>query len=342
MAYFGSIVLTRSNRRVPALPSVGRIGYRHVRLRELGGGWQVLETSGANDPPDLVEAVAELAELWSEPVLAAYVNAGDCVQMHWAAPGREVSSVHLPGSQSTDDCGYLHRPQFIARRDPHDVAEDLAGWAATAGLTVSRRRLERAVSHEYDGETSLSAHRRTFELIRAFGFADIPPSVTYTVDPYGEPFDLITFNMFGLAFRARSSAAARSQGYSYAAGPEQPWERQAIELDADIFAAAFADEVDRGALFSRALRVHEAEQTASAGTAPQPQEVSPGVANPLRLSLDLAESMIASHRLGAGYSYPDPAVGTGTWPELADDDPAAPHRQQPPDAARALSAEGTP
>jgi hypothetical protein len=326
VGYFGSIVLTRARQRVTALPHVDQIGFRHVRLRELGEGWQVLETSGADDPPDLVRAVGSLALQWSQPILAAYVSDGGCAQVHWGSPDRPTSSVHLPRPHLVDDCGYEHRPTFTTGRRPTEVGDDLADWAGAAGLSVSRRRLDRVVAHEPDdSDLYLPTDLHIFELVRALGFPDIPPSAAYAIDPTSEPFDRITMNMFGLGFRARSNAAAREQGYADVAGPVQPWEQAAVDLETDIFAAAFGDGVEHGDLLSRALWVHEAELAARARIAPPPLEVSPGVTNTLRLAADMADSMISTHRLRAGQAFPDPAIGTGVWPELDGDDPTMPH-----------------
>ncbi|MFG2045765.1 hypothetical protein, partial [Dactylosporangium sp. NPDC048998] len=94
MSYYGTVLMTRADVMMSRLPGIDGIGFRHRRLRELGGGWQVLETSGWNDPPDLEQAVAEAAASWNAPVLATYV-ADVCAQIHGAAADTAVWSGHL-------------------------------------------------------------------------------------------------------------------------------------------------------------------------------------------------------------------------------------------------------
>ncbi|MCP2323351.1 hypothetical protein HDA40_001858 [Hamadaea flava] len=320
MGYFGSILLTRSSTRAALLPYIDRIGVQHRHLRELRDGWQILETSNLiSDPPDLVAALQDLTIAWNAPALAAYVNDGDCAQVHWSLPGTPVSSVHLPQPASTDDCGYMHRPANILTRAAADVAGDLTTWAAVCGLPVAQRRLVRTIGYDYQEGEYLSTDDQVFELIRSLGFADIPVSRPYTVDPYAQPFDVVTLNMIGLAFRAHSQAAARRQGYAELAGPEQSWEAEAIRLSADVFAAAFADEADLQALAERALWVQTAETAAREGTAPPPREAEPGVTNTIRLAADLAASQLAMHRRRPSVFDRDYHAGTGKWPELTGD-----------------------
>ncbi|MCP2329619.1 hypothetical protein HDA40_008126 [Hamadaea flava] len=313
MGYFVSIVLTRSSTRLTALPSIERIGYRHVRLRELGGGWQVLETQGVDDPPELEDAVAHLSQLWNEPVLAAYVSDDWCAQAHWATPTRPVSSVHLPRPQQLPDCGFLHRPDFTASRAPAEVADDIAGWAYAAGLTVARPRLDAVVAYrddvaadEGDEVTHMFAGDQIFELIRALGFTDIPPAVPKTFDPYARPFCAIT--AIGLAHTARLNATLREDGRTDLTGPEQPWEQAAIVLDEEVFAAAYADDCDLDDLVSRALSIISAKESPLDPSAP-----------PIEVSADRIESTIAELRRGPAWSPPEPFVGTGGWPDLSAD-----------------------
>jgi hypothetical protein len=309
VGYFVSVVLTRSSTRVTALPSIERIGYRHVRLRELGAGWQILETQGPDDPPNLDNAVTYLSRLWNEPVLAAYVSDDWCAQTHWAMPGQAVSSVHLPRPQQLPDCGFRHNPTFTTSRDAAEVADDIERWAQAAGLSVARRRLDYVVAfqrEEEEEEERVFAGDQIFELIRALGFADIPPSVAKTLDPYGEPFNAIT--AFGLAHIAHLNARQREKGRRGLTGPEQPWEQAAIDLDVEVFAAAFADECNYHDLVSRALAI-TAQQGASDAATPSPLDVP----------ADVIESLIAEIRLGPAWSPPEPFVGTGLWPELSGD-----------------------
>lgn len=299
--------------RLTALPSIERIGHRHVRLRELGGGWQVLETQGVDDPPEFEDAVAYLTRLWDEPVLAAYVSDDWCAQAHWATPTRLVSSVHLPRPQQLPDCGFLHRPDFTASRAPAEVADDIAGWAYAAGLSVARRRLDAVVAygadvvaHEGDEAAHMFAGDQIFELIRALGFTDIPPSVPKKFDPYSTPFRAIT--AMGLAYTARLNGTLRKDGREGLTGPEQPWERAAIVLDEEVFAAAYADDCDLRDLVSRALSIISAQERPVDPSAP-----------PIEVSADRVESTIAELRRGPAWSPPEPFVGTGIWPDLSSD-----------------------
>ncbi|NUR49858.1 MAG: hypothetical protein HOV71_17160 [Hamadaea sp.] len=313
MGYFVSIVLTRSSRRLTALPAIERIGYRHVRLRELGGGWQVLETQGFDDPPNLQNAVAHLARLWNKPVLAAYVSDDWCAQAHWATPDRPVSSAHLPQPQQLPDCDFLHRPRFTTSRTATDVADDIADWARAARLPVARRRLDAVVGYKDGGASHLFAGDQVFELIRALGFPDIPPSVAKSFDPYGKPFNAIT--ALGLAHLARMNVQRRKLGRARVVEPEQPWEQAAIDFDAEIFAAAYAGECDYHDLVSRALAIISAQRDRDTMAAPE-------------VSADRIETMIAKLRRGPAWSPPEPFVGTGMWPDLAEghDQPNQPSR----------------
>jgi hypothetical protein len=75
VSYYGTILMTRSDAVMTSLPDIGAIGFRHQRLRELGGGWQVLETSGRDDPPNLALAVGAAAGRWQAPVLGLPLEA---------------------------------------------------------------------------------------------------------------------------------------------------------------------------------------------------------------------------------------------------------------------------
>jgi hypothetical protein len=74
---------------------ISGFGYRHRWLRELGDGWQLVETSGWDDPPDLLGPCGLLAGSTGHPVFAAHVSDGDCAVMCAVAPGAMGPLTHL-------------------------------------------------------------------------------------------------------------------------------------------------------------------------------------------------------------------------------------------------------
>jgi hypothetical protein len=195
VSYFGTVLLTRSDTAMTRLPRIEAIGFRHRRLRDLGDGWQVLETSGWNDPPDLEQAVTEVAALWKASVFAAYV-ADCCAQLHGAVPDAATWSGHLDDPADAD-CGMLHRPPVRAGGTFEALEAQIINWAAAAGLTPSVPRLDHALHYRLQRRDSddgpyLSADQQIFEVVRALGFPVLPEPRAYEFDPDDEPFAEVT------------------------------------------------------------------------------------------------------------------------------------------------------
>jgi hypothetical protein len=330
VSYYGTILMTRTDLVMSRLPRIESIGFRHRRLRELGDGWQVLETSGWNDPPDLEQAVAEAAAGWSAPVFAAYVS-DICAQIHGTAPGAATWSGHLPDAADTA-CGMLHRPRVRAGASVDILEAQIVKWAAGVGLALSTARLGRALRYrqawrdDSDGPY-LFQFEQIFELVRAFGFPVIPAPRAYEFDPDDQPFAEVTAGMWGLASQARSAAAYRNAGARTDAPAD--WEADAIALEMDVYASLFGGAHPVVELVARAERVSSAYRAARQDTLPPPREVAVHgrpVTNIQRITHDLGPRMIANQLAVAqrfdeptpnGTTFGDPTAGTGIWPDLA-------------------------
>jgi hypothetical protein len=322
MSFYGSIVLSRSETLLPLLPTAQCMGYRHSRLRELGGGWQVMQAGGWNDPPDMVAAVDEMSRACNEPVLAAYV-ADTCVQLHTAIPAAAVTSAHLPDPQLTVDCGMLHRPEFTGGCSYAQVCEEVQRWAAQAGLRVSPERLKRTIEYDYeDGGEYLASYEQVYELVHALGFDEFPAEVAPLFDPESEPFWRITASYAGIAARARRLAVERE--YRMQVEPEAPWEAKAIRLQLDVHAAKYDPAASLRDLIVRCQEVQDEYRAATADDAAPEPEISIGgrpVTNPEYLAQELMRAREQGILL-TGHIWPDQLAGRGRWPGLH-------HRESP-------------
>ncbi|MFK3979019.1 hypothetical protein ACI2K4_01440 [Micromonospora sp. NPDC050397] len=329
MSYYGTILMTRADVVMTGLPHIESIGFRHRRLRELGDGWQVVETSGWDDPPDLERAVGEAARWWKAPVFGAYV-ADICAQIHGAAAGLATWSGHLPDAGDVD-CGMRHRPAVLAGDTLDDLEARIIDWAAAVGLLVSAARLSRALRyrHTRQGDSDgpyLSQHDQIFELLHAFGFPVMSAPRAYALDPDDEPFAEVTAGMWGLASQARSAAAYRAAGAR--SDQAADWEAEAIALDLDVYAALYGGGHPVAELTARAEWISSLYRAAREGTPPPPRELGVGgslVRNPQHIAHDLGPSMIASQlaarrETGDAMSnetyLADPTNGPGRWPDL--------------------------
>lgn len=330
MSYYGTILMTRADVVLTRLPQIESIGFRHRRLRELGNGWQVLETAGWGDPPDLERAVGEAAERWRAPVLGAYV-ADICAQIHGAVAGLATWSGHLPDAGNVDCCGMLHQPDVPPGGTLDAVEAHLTGWAEAAGLTVSAARLSRALRyrHEWQDDTDgpyLLQFEQIFELVRAFGFPVLPTPRPYEFDPDDEPFAKVTSGLWGLASQARSAAVYREEGDR----DDEPadWEAEAIALEMDVHASLYGGGHPIAELTERARWIRSAYEAARANTPPPPRTVLVGgteVTNTQRVLHDLGPKMIADQVAFArehgkpkpnGTGFTDYVSGPGAWPDL--------------------------
>jgi len=322
--------MTRADVIMTGLPHLASIGFQHRRLREIGDGWQVLETAGWDDPPDLEQAVGAAAGQWKAPVFGAYVADG-CAQIHGAAAGVATWSGHLPDATDVD-CGMLHRPPVSAGATLDDLEVRIVDWAAAAGLTLCAARLSRALRYRHtwrDDEDGpyVFQFEQVFELVRAFGFPVLPTPRAYAFDPDDEPFAKVTSGRWGLAAQARSAAAYRAQGVQNDAAAD--WEAEAIALQLDVYAALYGGGHPLPELAARAEWISSAYRAARDGTPPPPRELIVGgmmATNPQRIMYDLGPSMVADQLAFArersdatpnGSGPGDPSSGPGIWPELA-------------------------
>ena len=320
--------MTRADIVMSRLPRIEAFGFRHRRLRELGGGWQILETSGWNDPPDLEQAVAEAAESWKAPVFAAYV-ADCCAQLYGTTAATAMWSGHL-ADPADANCGMLHRPRVRAGGTLDTLEAQIVDWAAGAGLALSVARLGRALRRRLEWQDDshgpyLTQYEQIFEVVRGFGFLVIPAPRAYDFDPEDEPFAEVTAGMWGLASQARSAAAYRAGG----AWSDQPadWEAEAITLETDVYAALYGGGHPVAELAARAEHVSAAYRAAQQDTPPPPREITVSgqpVSNIQRITHDLGPRMIADQRAVArvrrgaapnGTWFSDPAAGPGIWPD---------------------------
>lgn len=322
MSYYGTVLLTRADVVMTRLPHIQSIGYRHRRLRELGGGWQVLETASWDDTVELEEAVCAAAGWWNAPVFGADV-ADVCARIHGAVPGMSPWSGHLadPGDE---DCG-MHRPAAGSTFD--ELEAQIVDWAAASGLALSAARLNRALRfrHTWQDESDgpyLLQSEQIFEVVRAFGFPVIPAPRAYEFDPDDDPFAQVTGGMWGLAAQARSAAVHRAEGERD--DPPAVWEAEAIALELDISAALYGGGLPAAELTARAEWIRAAYRAARENTAPPPKEVMV-VTDIARVLHDLGPEMITgevAHLREQGRPRPngtgnvDRNGGPGLWPEL--------------------------
>ncbi|MEU0563222.1 hypothetical protein [Dactylosporangium sp. NPDC006015] len=238
MGYWGTIVLALCEQSITEQPATTGFGWRHVRVRDLGDGWQLLETSNpASDPPDLVVGAQEWVRTVGTPVLAAYVCNSDCAGVTAATPSGEVWSLHLP-DPNTSCHVYRHNPKFDGGRTADWAARAAAGWARAAGLAASESHLDWLMQPRpmMEEDRYLGADDLVFELVLALGIATITPSRAKALDPESAPYHLISDRMGGLAQLARDELAARAHR------DEAPdaWMTDAVRLEQEIWAAVFA------------------------------------------------------------------------------------------------------
>ncbi|KKK07711.1 hypothetical protein [Micromonospora sp. HK10] len=267
MGYWGTVVVARPDGLLVDQDDVGGFGYRHRWLRELSDGWQLLETSGWNDPPDLLAPAGALATSTGRPVFAAYVSDGDCAVMATATPDEVGPLTHL---WDTDrPCGvYRHQPRGLPEpvgRTADEVIAELMAWSAAAGLRADATRLRAVLGHEHPVE----ADDLLFALVKALGVARIGRTRPWTVPLEQHPFASVTDI---LASRARAEAAYRQAAVEDGAEPDEPeapWEAAAIRLEEELWASLYRPEVDVAGLARRAQRLR-AEYDVARGRRPRP------------------------------------------------------------------------
>ncbi|MEU9743335.1 hypothetical protein AB0E12_29550 [Micromonospora chersina] len=269
MGYWGTVVVARPNGLLVDQDGIAGLGYRHRWLRELGDGWQMVETTGWIDPPDLLAPAGALATSTGHRVFAAYVSDGDCAVMATATPDRVGPLTHLWDTDGP--CGvYRHQPRGMPEpvgRTADEVVAELVGWSAAAGLRADATRLHAVLGHEHP----VAADDLLFALVKALGVARIGRTRPWALPLEQEPFASVTGI---LATRARSEAAYRQAALEDGAEPDEPeapWEPAAIRLEEQLWASLYRPEVNVTELARRARRLREAYDLAR-GRQPRPPD----------------------------------------------------------------------
>ncbi|MGI5238616.1 hypothetical protein [Dactylosporangium sp. CA-139066] len=256
MGFFGTFVLAQSDRLLTDEEAVLGFGYQHEHLYELGEGWQLLETRGIRDPQDFAAASEQFVAATGASVLAAYVNDSDCIGVHGRTPGGWTTSFHLPVDEAP--CPYRHRPP-LAPRTREAVAADLEQWAGAVGLTAVPEQVRAIAAYDYRGNSGWG-HELPLELLPALGLPESAEPSPTMIDLEQLPWRAFVGSS-GLARQAsdrRSYRDSRSAPDSGVFGPERGWERAAIALEADIWAARHRRNADTTTLREDAERLLDA------------------------------------------------------------------------------------
>jgi hypothetical protein len=168
VGYTGSIVVGRSEDLLVHEDGMDGFGHRHHYVRPLGDGWQLVETGGWIDPPELREPARTLAVSTGRPVFAAHVFDSDCAVLCTAIPQGAGLPTHL--GTVDGDCWYRHSPGPASRTAAAIVAV-LVDWAASADLRPDRAALKTAVT------AGGPADDMVFDLVRGLGLRRIGPTL---------------------------------------------------------------------------------------------------------------------------------------------------------------------
>lgn len=273
-SYFGGIVLARSRGPITAEPAIEYFGIHHVWLRDLGNGWQLLETSHPDhDRFDYIAAARAWCGSTGTPVLAAYVSESHCAAVLAARPDADDIGIHLP--DPTKECTAFRHPHLTpSTSSTSEAIGAIATWARSAGLAPDVSHLAWVMAPQPQSETEhghVSADTLAFELVLALGFPAITPSRTPTVDPTQPPYLAITARTGGLASSARVERIHRTS-----TGPLDDWVVDAIALDDRIWRAAFsdADDVDIAEIAGDIAKVVEAHRVARQASGPPAKHVT--------------------------------------------------------------------
>ncbi|WP_433299654.1 hypothetical protein ACQP2F_00390 [Actinoplanes sp. CA-030573] len=240
MGYSGTIVVGRSERPLVELRALRRFGYRHHWLRQLGDGWQLVETAGWDDPPDLVGATRALSAESGSPSFGAYVNDSDCAGMCVDdGPLTHLPDVDAPCAVYSHGAGKEPEPRAV-----DEVVDEFVAWSGRAGLTADAARIRHALTGDEVADELL------FRLVEALGVRRIGRTEKWAFGISSRPYALIT-SYFGLATRARARLA-------WDEAPPEPWETAAIRLDEDLWAALYRPDADVATLTTRVAEVLEA------------------------------------------------------------------------------------
>ncbi|BEL04538.1 hypothetical protein Q0Z83_027290 [Actinoplanes sichuanensis] len=249
-------MVARPDRLLSRQDGVQGVGPQHNLLRELGGGWQMLESLSREPSPDLARVSTAVAASTGRPALTLDVIDSDCAVMCAATPGWTGPLTHLWDVRRPCPA-YHHQPAGHlppVLREPEEVAAELVTWAETAELRPDPERLLEIVSPPDGG----ADRDRLFALVTAVGVERIGPTRRWSVPVRSWPFSPVVGRSSSLGAVARSYARDRAEDPAgWADEPEQPWEAAAIALEAEVWASLFDDGVDVIALARRAFAVYQ-------------------------------------------------------------------------------------
>lgn len=302
VSYYGSVVLARATRRITGEPAIENFGIAHLTLRELGGGWQLLETrASASYLVDFPAGARGWTQATGDVVLAVNVN-DVCASVLAATPGTRDIALHMPNPiEKCHTFATYEHAHPVARMPVDAAALALAGWAAGAGLTPDLEYL-RWVLVEHSGDDYIRTVDLVFELVLALGIPAITPRLVPRINPVAPPFATITAKIGGLAMLAWVQRRHSPQH-----GVEPGWATDAIVLEERIWRAAFAEQdVDiPGILHDIDAVVAAHNQYRDASDPPAKQVVVGGRA--IVSAAHLTESMYRMRSAGqlVGIDWPD-------------------------------------
>ena len=251
--YWGTVVVARPQGLLVDQDGISGFGYQHHWLRELGDGWQLVETRGIDEPPDLLVPSAAVAASTGHPVLAAYVSDSYCAAMCTALPGEVGPLTHL--WDVGGPCGvYRHAPWEMpepAGRTVDEVVAELTAWSAAAGLTADAAALRAIVGlgEDADGQRR-DADDLLFDLVKALGVARIGRTLPWSLPVDKAPFSKVT-DLIAMSARVRAAERRAYAEDGEAVEPAEPWETDVIALDDELWASLYRTQVDVVALARR-------------------------------------------------------------------------------------------
>ena len=271
MGYTGTIVVGRSARLLVHEDGIGDFGYQHRYVRPLGERWQLVETGGRLELPGLREPCRRLAKSTGWPVLAAHVFDSDWAQL-CAAVG--------------DSAGPVVRLPALSGQAAEDVIDGLLAWSAAAGLRAHPAAVRTAVTGDQLADDAV------FAVVNALGVKSIGRTLPRAFPVESWPFSSVS----ALAYLARQRPAEEQSEVAPAA-----WQKAAVRLDAELWAAAYRPAVDVAPLARQAIDVLAARCLAR------------GKTDEIQDDLTLLEALLAKRHLNT-----EPAVANDSRRQWAD------------------------
>jgi hypothetical protein len=312
-------VLARSAERITAAPAIEHFGIGHSTLRELGGGWQLLETGpSASYRVDFPAGARAWMQATGDALLAVDVT-DMCASILAVAPTAEDVAVHMPNP--IEKCRDMQHVHPMDQLPVEAAAATLAGWAERAGLTPDPAYLRWVLDPDSGEDEGLDAADRGFELVLALGIPAITPSLVRRIDPSAAPFRTITARIGGLAALAWAELRDGTPGE-----PMPGWVTDAVALEERIWRTAFAEEdVDTAGLVRDIGAVVAAHRGFRQETGPPAEQVIVG-GRAVGSAHHLADTMYEMLSAGQLVSF-----------AMADDRPQTHPIYRPPSAGTTVS-----